>query len=252
MKQSSLLNIAYSIELALEEEHSPDDVGGLIQARDWCLKTAGFGVTLEQAVEQTKKKTPAKKKSKEVLGATEDEAFELLKDESKPGPTLLKRTFGIATEAAVALYKKVEPRILEYKALKKKSKDINEVIAKLPKGTNTLLKSPLMHLKHLEPKKQARYLAGLKLEDVISSDELAKAAKDGYDSTQVDLVKKYTKKARPNAKDPVDIKKYQDRIMEWTSMIPDGGDLFNYMAEKGLNKTVIANFRDIALAIEAS
>jgi len=32
MKQSSLLNIAYSIELALEEEHSPDDVGGLIQA----------------------------------------------------------------------------------------------------------------------------------------------------------------------------------------------------------------------------
>lgn len=257
MKQSTLLNIASSIALGLEETQTKEEKN-LYDNLESVLNTITSYVSDGTAdFEAPKTKTTNKKKTKstEVLGATEDEAFELLKDESKPGPTLLKKTYGITTEAAVGLYKLVEKRIAEYKAegkptpKKGKKQDIKKVIAGLPKGSNLLVKAPFNLIAKLDEKYHAPYLAGLKLEDMISSDNLAAAAEEGYDDTLVKHIIKYADKKRPTPKKVVDATQYQDKIIEWTNAIPDGGDLFNHMSSAGLSKTVLANFRDIATAV---
>lgn len=265
MKQSTLLKTSAEIAVCLEDQKDlPEPLVESLEVSQGLLHMLIFSDSMasdketKEVMKQApkKKSTPKKTKKDEVLGASEDEAFELLKDESKPGPTLLKKTFNIATEAAVALFKAVEPRIVEYKETqtkkepkKGKKQDIKKVIAGLPKGSNLLVKAPFNLIAKLDEKYHAPYLAGLKLEDMISSDNLAAAAEEGYDDTLVKHIIKYADKKRPTPKKVVDATQYQDKIIEWTNAIPDGGDLFNHMSSAGLSKTVLANFRDIATAV---
>lgn len=208
----------------------------------------------------TKDKVDAKKSESDEKQTSDpmlEQAYELLKDESKPNQTFLAKNLKVSPARAKKMLAQLveEGRITLYvkpAKIKKPKKSLEDVIAELPDGSNTLLKPPYNLLSVLPSKKRAPYLAGLKLEDVVDADALAAAVEEGVDRGLVDQVINLTDKTRPQVKpeNQVDWKKYEKHIMKWTGIV-GGGDLWNLLSAAGISKGVLGHFKAIAEAIES-
>lgn len=213
------------------------------------------------------KKTSTKLKDEDDLGLETgetvdpfaEEAAGFLKAESKPNYKQLQTKFKIGEDRAKKLFDYLVEKgdVVPYKKSttksgKKKTASVSELIADLPEGSNVLLKSPFDLLRVLAPKERGVYLAGLTLEDMVDTEKLGEAVKDGADTGLVDQIVRLSSKTRPSPKPEaiIDWKQYEKKVIGWTAMIPNGGDLFNHMGEKGLTRKVLGHFKRIAEAVE--
>ena len=189
-----------------------------------------------------------------------NEAVEFLQGETKPNPKQLQTKFKIGAKRAKEMFEAmvevgdVKPfKRPETKPAKKEAvKSVKELIADLPEGSNPLLKAPFDLLLVLTSKDRAPYLAGLKLEDYVDNEKLSQAVSDGADKSLVDQVIRLTDRERPTPKPEmiIDWKQHESNVVKWTNAIPNGGDLFNHMAAKGVTKKVLSHFKSIATAVE--
>lgn len=187
----------------------------------------------------------------------EAEAFDLVKDESKPGSALIQKKLGITQKESRAIWAKIKPRVAEHKKKAKKSEtkyDPAKLISVVPdsEGFHILI-DPLNELIHLAPERRAPYLTGLNLSDVVDADLLAEAAESGCDKTLTDtIIELADGKSKAIPKDKlVSAKDYKKHIMKWTAGIPSGEELFNLMSSNGLSKTVLADLRTIYDAVRS-
>lgn len=213
---------------------------------------------LESALDLVKSPTTTAPKASNAPNApiptsdevTEDAVYELLKDESKPGPTLIAKHFKIKKAEATKLFKAVKPRLVP--AEKPKADNVMTIVGGLPDGPNLLVKSPFHYLAGLDKDSREQYLMGLNPKDMIDADKMKEAAGDGADKTLIKQIDSLKDSTRPTAsdKDVVAPDKYQKKILGWVSAIPDGGDLFNHMSAAGLTKKVLRDLRDIAELVD--
>lgn len=229
-----------------------------------------------------------------------EQAYDILKTESKPGPTLVANKLNISKAEANKLFKvlidsgrivkgqvaepadkgngsvKDEPKQESKKSKgspkgkaeskakargKAKSKptdssDIMSLIAELPEGDDLLIPAHLQPLICLEEGVRAQYLSGLKVEDLVTSDDIARGSVNGVNTMLVDEIKKLTRSRRPKVKDADIIKcskdgndreqKYFNHRARSVKAIPHGKELYKHMAANGLTLGVLRDLKTIA------
>ena len=225
----------------------------------------------------TKKPEPLNETAtrEEMLRAT----YEVIQGESKPGPTLVHKELGVSLGIARGLLKEVtelgwlekaptfedskapshvaesvaETKESETKEAEKvepadktltneNKRPITELIDQLPQGgDNVLLPSPYKELVALPEKQRAVYLAGLKLEDLITTEMVVAANQTGVNRMLIDQVIKLSGRERPSppADSLVDATTHEKTIMEFTNAVENGAEIFNLLSLKGLTKAVL-------------
>jgi hypothetical protein len=119
--------------------------------------------------------------------------------------------------------------------------DLVELIGSLPSGTDVLLKSPYRELACLPEKQRAVYLAGHDLKDLVTAESLENATKEGVDRSLVNQVLLLKGKARPTPSEDslLDASQFEQQIVDFSTNVVNGGEIFNLLAAKGLTKTVL-------------
>ena len=248
MSKSKLHMAAGYVAAVLEGDEDTLD-GAIKQALKGAAEQLDItlGIGSDEPIEPKKETTTGKEGS-----ITEDDVYELLKDESKPGPTLVAKHFSISKTEATKLYKKVKSRLT--KKTKPKADNMMTIIGGLPDGENLLVKAPYHLLMVLPKEVREQYIMGLDPKDVVDGDKMAEAAGDGADKTlvkEIDALKDVTPPTIPEDK-LVDYKKYQKKILGWVDDIgADGGELWNIMSSRGLTVPIIKNLRTIAQSVQA-
>lgn len=189
-----------------------------------------------------------------------EKAYDILKSESKPGPTYLSRAMKIEIKDARRLYSKLKregrfdnPPVKEQEP----EQDLMDMINELPEGTNTLVKAPYNLFNVLPEGVRAKYLCGLDIKELISPKELGQAAEDGVDLSLVNQINELARKKKPKVNHiitAIDEKgnqtgeTYKRRIKGWMKYIPNADKLFSHMKTGGINKHTLRDLRDIAKA----
>lgn len=210
-----------------------------------------------------------------------EDAYDVLKTETKPGPTLVERKLDVKKSLANKLWKELiaTGRIVKgQRAIDHEEsqgdlsegfeevvdvgspiKDLASLIADLPDGDNLLVDDHLKHLIALPEAKRAVYLTGINLADVVSVESVEEAALDGIDRTLVDQiiagskVKPKPVKNRLNLGDKSNpqMVKYAKLRNSWVKDIPNGKALYKHMIANGVNKALLSDLRDISQAIKS-
>ena len=219
--------------------------------------------------------------STESKSETKDEllerAYAILASESKQSPALLVTQMKIDRPLADELFeqlvneglvsrpniqKTTKKKVTKKKVTQKKkepTRDIIELIKELPEGDLELVNAPYKYLNALQPDERIEYLKSLKVSDVVSLNIVEQAVKDGADSNlaiqiaevsgskpikRKDLITNIGKKGDEQGM------KYAEHISKWIAVIPNGQELYDHMTKSGVNKEVLMNFKDIAVAIK--
>ena len=243
MKQSQLYRLLSEITNSIETIGGSNTISfndtklgdALITTKDAIITCLGLGTP-----------EPSNIKSVETSPELDSElqaAYDVLKHESKPCPTLLVKGLGVEKDEANQLFTELvesgkivkgqraeeppketapEKKVTKKKVTKKKvTKKVTEksdekpakeaglmdLIGDLPKGTDLLLPKSLHALVALPETNRAEYLSGLNLKDLIDADDVARASANGVDTLLIDQVNKLTDvKVKPH-KDVVEISK---------------------------------------------
>lgn len=210
-----------------------------------------------------------------------EQAYNILKTESRPGPTLVSRKMGITMVDARKLYTNLidSGRIVKGQRavdhLPNEGKDgsakpktppsdnnVIDLINQLPEGSDLLIPKHLQQLIALPAGKRGPYLSGLNIEDLIDADDIGRATVNGANTILVDEIIKLTKSKPPKVKKTEIIQAKKDgnereqkyfrvrsRIIK---AIPNGKELYKHMAENGLTKRVLHDLKTIAQAVTTS
>lgn len=217
-----------------------------------------------------------------VEGDALEDAYDVLKHESKPGPSLLMKELDINKEEAFGLFdelvksgrivkgqraeepeptkdepkKTTKKKTSKKKATKKKESDVMELINELPDGDDLLVPKHLHPLIALPEEVRAMYLSGLNLKDLITTDDIARASVNGVNTILVDQINELsgTKDTKPKDDEIIKISKTGDKQAQkyyklrakFVSQIPQGKELYKHMARNGMTLRVLTDLREIA------
>lgn len=288
MKQSQLYNILKNlsecseiIQYALDEldgESTDDTITLLNHLYDSRIIVSDM---VNGDVDLPKDHKPIETRSG-VEGDALEDAYDVLKHESKPGPTLLVKELNISKKDAKSLFDKLvdtgrivkgqraeepEPtkdkpkkttkkKTSKKKATKKKESDVMELINELPDGDDLLVPKHLHSLIALPEEVRAMYLSGLNLKDLITTDDIARASVNGVNTILVDQINELsgTKDVKPKDDELIKIsktgnkqaQKYYKLRAKFVSQIPQGKELYKHMARNGVTLRVLTDLREIA------
>lgn len=193
-----------------------------------------------------------------------EEAYNILKTESKPGPTLVSRTMKVSMTVAKKLYKELvdSGRLTKGKKPKeeKKKSSIADLVKDLPKGDDLMVPAHLQPLLLLPKERRAPYLTGLKLDELVDANDVARVTANGLDSTLVDEIIGLSR-SRPKKASASDIivakkdgseleQKYFRLRSKFAGVIPNGKALYAHMVTGGFTKRVLSDLKMIATAIK--
>jgi len=218
-------------------------------------------------------------------------AYDILRTETRHGPTLIERGLKIKPALARKLLKELrdQGRIVQgqraadidgldseegalsegfepveteepvEEETNKKAPTLTELIADLPIGESLLVDDHFKYLLVLPEASQSLYLTGIKLTDVVTVEAVEEASMEGADRTIVDLIiAGETVKPKP-VKDRLNLGDKSDKQMinyaglraKWVKGIPNGKDLYKLLAVNGINKRVLGDLRKIYQAVES-
>lgn len=197
-------------------------------------------------------------------------AFEILKDETKPGATLIQKKLEVTQALSRKLFKSLvdSGRIIKGKRATSKRSHIMRLINELPIGDDLLVSKhlhPLLNLRNA--KHRALYLCGIELKDQFDANDIARATAAGVNRTLVDEIVQL-QKTKPRKVKPDDIIKaasakkggderaqaYHKLRVSCIGAIDKGmgskvgADLYRHMTKQGLTTQVLADFKMIATA----
>lgn len=287
MKQSQLYNILKNLSecseiiqdaLELDGESTGDTITLLNHLYDSRIIVSDM---VNGDVDLPKDHKPVETRSG-VEGDALEDAYDVLKHESKPGPTLLVKELKVSKKDAKSLFDKLvdtgrivkgqraeEPetdndkpkkttkkKTSKKKATKKKESDVMELINELPDGDDLLVPKHLHPLIALPEEVRAMYLSGLNLKDLITTDDIARASVNGVNTILVDQINELsgTKDVKPKNDEIIKISKTGDKQAQkyyklrakFVSQIPQGKELYKHMARNGVTLRVLTDLREIA------
>lgn len=136
--------------------------------------------------------------------------------------------------------------------------NIETMLDNLPAGDDVMLTAPFNMLLALDEKRRKPYLTAVDLTTVLTSDSVARAVKNGADTTLVRMIIDRADKSVKSVKDPIAVdnsakgKDVGKKIAQRVSIIGELGEvLFNHMVRGGFNKTVYEDLTEIAKAVKA-
>lgn len=212
-----------------------------------------------------------------------EDAYAILRTETRLGPTLVHRQLGIPKSKAAKLLKELidTGRLVKgqraadidgYDASNPLDttkdeladgfapvedddtpKSLEQLIGDLPIGDNLLVLDHLKPLIVLPEANRAIYLSGLVLKDVVSAEAIEEAVLDGVDRTLIDqIIDGANVKAKPVA-DRLNLGNKNDETMVryarlrgvYVKGIPNGRALYDVMTVNGINKRVLSDLKKI-------
>lgn len=166
------------------------------------------------------------------------------------------------TENVVPIKKKTPKKKVSKKKVSKKeaitgdTKGVHtllKTIGDLPDGDVELVKAPFHLLEALPLENRVRYISGLAPGDFITAENLAQAVKSGAKKNlAIQFIEHQNSKAY-QVEDPITRfpKKTESFIASAIEIMGvQGAELFNHMTRNGANKTVLLDFKAIAIAVK--
>lgn len=188
-----------------------------------------------------------------------DDAYELLKDESKPGPALLRSKLRIGKDRAQNIYNDLVKtgRIIKPKRTARKKKadrPLNELIAELPKGSDLVVHPWLQPLAYLDVDRRQLYTDGVDPSTTLVNKDITRAAKAGADTVLIDAFIKGENAKIVTLDSPIEkiTDKMQKTIDVANGYFNDDGKLFDFVVRNGMNADTIRDLVKMAKTIKAN
>jgi len=187
-----------------------------------------------------------------------EDAYNLLKDESKPGPTLLRNKLRIGAKRASELVTTLvdQGRIKKHSRKKpvKKDKPLGELIAELPAGSDLIVHSWLQPLIYLDPERRSLYTNGLgdTVKDMLTAKDIKRATKNGADTVLIDAFISGADSDVIEVDTIATTEKVQGFINKANTILSDEGKLFDFIVRNGMNGDTVRDLVTMARGVKGN